>query len=115
MNEIELYKKTDECIAKFKNGKERYKQSATFNRVIQMLVRDVDPYEIIDQLCQTIDDIQKAFNQYAFRGPANCAIFDVSQQRELLIDFCEVYADGKFEDPDDTEGIVDWYLRVKDN
>lgn len=42
-------------------------------------------------------------------------IFDVSQQRELLIDFCEVYAQGQFEDPDDTEGIVDWYMRVKDN
>lgn len=39
-------------------------------------------------------------------------IFDV---RQLLIDFCETYAEGQFEDPDDTEGIVDWYLKVKDN
>lgn len=44
MTEQEFYQKTDECIARFKNGKERYKTSATFNRVIQMLVRDVDPY-----------------------------------------------------------------------
>lgn len=43
------------------------------------------------------------------------AIPDVSQQRELLIDFCEVYAEGQFEDPDDIEGIVDWYMKVKDN
>ena len=39
-------------------------------------------------------------------------LFDV---RQLLIDFCEIYAEGQFEDPDDTEGIVDWYLKVKDN
>ncbi len=67
MNEMEFYKKTDECIAKFKNGKERYQQSATFNRVLQMLVRDVDPYDIIDQLCQMTDDNQKAFEQYVHR------------------------------------------------
>ena len=35
--------------------------------------------------------------------------------RQLLIDFCEIYAEGQFEDPDDIEGIVDWYLKVKDN
>ena len=64
---MEFYKKTDECIAKFKNGKERYQQSATFNRVVQMLVRDADPYEIIDQLCQMNDDNQKAFEQYIRR------------------------------------------------
>jgi len=67
MNEMEFYKKTDECIAKFKNGKERYQQSATFNRAVQMLVRDVDPYDIIDQLCQMTDDNQKAFEQYIHR------------------------------------------------
>jgi hypothetical protein len=35
--------------------------------------------------------------------------------RQLLIDFCEVYAKGNFEDPDDIGGIVDWYLKVKEN
>lgn len=42
----------------------------------------------------------------------------ISQQRELLIDFCEAYVQWKFEypeDPDDTESIVDWYMEVKDN
>lgn len=67
MNEIEFYKKTDECIAKFKNGKERYRTSPTFNRVVQMLVRDAEPYDIIDQLCEILDDTQKAFEQFAFR------------------------------------------------
>jgi hypothetical protein len=67
MTEQEFYYKTDECIARFKNGKERYKTSATFNRVVQMLVRDADPYEIIDHLCQMSDDQTKAFEQYIHR------------------------------------------------
>jgi hypothetical protein len=67
MTKENIYRKTDECIARFKNGKERYRNSATFNRVVQMLVRDVDPYEIIDQLCQISDDQTKAFEQYIYR------------------------------------------------
>ncbi len=67
MLDHEFYRKTDECIARFKNGKERYRNSATFNRVVQMLVRDVDPYEIIDHLCQMSDDQTKAFVQYIYR------------------------------------------------
>jgi hypothetical protein len=39
MKAEEFYNKTEECIAKFKNGKERYKTSPTFNMVVQMLVR----------------------------------------------------------------------------
>lgn len=65
--EQEFYRKTDECIARFKNGKEKYKTSVTFNRVVQMLVRDVDPYEIIEQLCQMSNDQTKAFEQYIHR------------------------------------------------
>lgn len=67
MDRYEHYKKTDEIVAKFKNGKERYRQSATFNRVVQMLVRDADPLEIIDQLITITDDTQKAFEQYIHR------------------------------------------------
>ena len=67
MSDQEFYKKTDECIARFKNGKERYRNSATFNRVVQMLVRDADPYEIIDHLCQMTDDQTNAFLQYIHR------------------------------------------------
>lgn len=40
---------------------------------------------------------------------------NIPHVRQLLIDFCEIYAEGQFEDPDDIEGIVDWYLKVKDN
>lgn len=76
MTEEEFYRKIDECIAKFKNGKERYRNSATFNRIIQMLVRDVDPYDIIDQLCQMNDDNQKAFEQYVYRDTRPMRIFE---------------------------------------
>ena len=67
MNDKEFYNKTDEFIAMFKNGKERYKTSATFNRVVQMLVRGCSPYEIIDSLCQMSDDQNEAFIQYIYR------------------------------------------------
>jgi hypothetical protein len=63
----EFYQKTDECIARFKNGKERYKTSPTFNIVVQMLVRGTDPYEVIDRLCQMSDDQTNAFSQYITR------------------------------------------------
>lgn len=67
MTEREFYEKTDECIARFKNGKQLYKESATFNMVVQMLVRDVSPYEIIEQLCQSSEDQSRAFIQYMHR------------------------------------------------
>lgn len=67
MNEMELYRKTDEIIAKFKNGKQLYQKSATFNIIVQMLVRNVDPYDVIFQLCQIVEDSQKAFQQYIYR------------------------------------------------
>lgn len=68
MTEQDFYKKTDECISRFKNGKERYKNSPTFNMVVQMLVKDVDHYEIIDYLCQTLDNQTEDFEQYINRS-----------------------------------------------
>lgn len=67
MEQKDFYAKTDECVSRFKNGKERYRNSPTFNKVVQMLVRDVDPYDIIDQLCQSLDDQSRAFEQYIIR------------------------------------------------
>ena len=46
MEKLEYYKKVDETIAKFKNGKELYHTSATFNIVVQSLVRGADVYEL---------------------------------------------------------------------
>lgn len=67
MKQEEIYLKTSEYITKFKNGEKRYRESPLFNQVIQMLVRDVDPIDIIDQLIQTIENTQKAFEEYMIR------------------------------------------------
>lgn len=75
MTQQEIYKKTDECIARFKDGEYRFKTSPTLNRVVQMLVRGEDPYAIIDHLCQMSDDQQKAFEQYVLRDTRPLVIF----------------------------------------
>ncbi len=67
MTQEEYYKKTDEALAKFKNGKDLYQKSALFNRTVQMLVRGVSEYEIIEQLIQTTEDNNKAMEQLLIR------------------------------------------------
>jgi len=56
-------------LASSKNGKDRYRESAIFNRTIQMLVRGADAYEIIDQLITITEDASKALEQYMLRAP----------------------------------------------
>ena len=67
MRQEDFYLKTSEYITKFKDGEKRYRESPLFNHVIQMLLRDVDPIDIIDQLIQTIENTQKAFEEYMIR------------------------------------------------
>ena len=67
MKQEEIYLKTSEYIAKFKNGEKKYHESVLFNRVINMLVRDVDPIDVIDQLITVAENTQRAFEQYIFR------------------------------------------------
>ncbi len=64
MEKQEYYTKLEETVSKFKNGKELYRDSATFNRVVQMLVRDVSPLEIIEQLIMIEIDMAKAFETH---------------------------------------------------
>lgn len=68
MKEEEKYQRTDEIIAKFKNGRERYMESALFNQVVQMLVRDADVYMVIDQLIRVSEDCQNALVQRIHRA-----------------------------------------------
>jgi hypothetical protein len=82
MKAEEYFKKTEECIFKFKNGRERYRQSPTFNVVVQMLVRGIDPYDVIDQLCQSMDDTQEAFKQYMARYTSMRPIFFHNKESE---------------------------------
>jgi len=65
--EQKIYTDVDRCINLFKNGEERYKKSPTFNNVIQMLIRNENPFEVIDFLCLMLDDQSKAFEQYIIR------------------------------------------------
>lgn len=67
MSQEEFYLKTSKYITKFKDGEKRYRESPLFNQVIQMLVKDVDPIDIIDQLIQTTENTQKAFEEYMVR------------------------------------------------
>ncbi len=67
MDRQEYYRKSKEIIDLFDNGEEMFRTSATFNRVVQMLIRDVGEREIIGQLCQALDDNQKAFELYITR------------------------------------------------
>ena len=70
----ERYKKTDEMLAKFPDGKRRFRESALFNKVIQTLIRDGDPFVIIDQLINSAEDSQKALEQYMNRTTPSISI-----------------------------------------
>lgn len=67
MTENERYLKTSELLSKFPNGEKRMRESALFNQVIQMMVRGLDDYQVIDQLITITEDTQRAFEQYALR------------------------------------------------
>lgn len=67
MTPEENYKKTDEVISKFRNGQDLFRKSPLFNRAVQMLVRDVDPYELIAHLIQVTEDTQKALENQILR------------------------------------------------
>lgn len=64
METQEQYKKTEDLITKFPNGKERFRKSALFNKTIQMLIRGVDVYDVIDQLIMVNEDTAKAFEHH---------------------------------------------------
>lgn len=63
----EYRQKAEVIVSKFKDGQDRYKKSALFNRVVQSLVRGADPMEMIDQLITITEDTQKAFERYVER------------------------------------------------
>ena len=69
-------------------------------------------YDTTGMLVENHSSIVEAMEKY---HQAKLKLLGIADVKELLIDFCDIYAEGQFEDPDDTEGIVDWYLKVKDN
>ena len=64
---IDFHTKVDEIINKFNNGRELYKRNALFNRCVQMLVRDENPYDLILRLVHMADDCQNAMKAYIER------------------------------------------------
>lgn len=58
-----------ELISKFKNGEERYLNSALFKNTIEYLLRGSDPLDLIDQLISMIEDTKKDFLEYATNNP----------------------------------------------
>lgn len=68
MTDIEFYEKTKQVISRFKNGQRLYNESATFNKAVQCLVRDMDIYDLLEQVIQNSEDISKAFAHHLNNG-----------------------------------------------
>lgn len=68
MRDIQFHEKTKEVISRFKNGERLYQQSAVFNRVVQCLVRDMDIYDLLEQVIQNSEDVTQAFTYHLMKG-----------------------------------------------
>ena len=68
MTDIQFHEKTKEVISRFKNGERLYQESAVFNQVVQCLVRDMDIYDLFEQVIQNSEDITKAFQHHIMIG-----------------------------------------------
>jgi hypothetical protein len=63
----EIYNKTTEVLKNFKDSEKRMMTSPLFNRVVQMLARDVNVYDVINELITITEDTNRAFEQYILR------------------------------------------------
>lgn len=61
MTNIEFHEKTKEIISRFKDGERLFNDSALFNRVVQLLVRDVDIYHLLEQVIQNHEETMTAY------------------------------------------------------
>jgi methanogenic corrinoid protein MtbC1 len=55
----QLSDKIKKLVEQFPEGHARYKADALFNNIVQSLARGADPYEIIDKLIITTNDVIK--------------------------------------------------------
>lgn len=67
-NTPERYLKTDRLLNLFPNGVLLYNTNATFNKVIQMMLRGTTPHEIIESLIEMADHSNKALEDHLVRG-----------------------------------------------
>lgn len=75
MTDLEFHNKTIEVISRFKNGQKLYRESATFNKVVQCLVRDMDIYDLLEQVVLNSDSITDAFKHHLITGDIQRPIF----------------------------------------
>lgn len=68
MTDIQFHEKTKEVISRFKNGERLYRESSVFNKVVQCLVRDMDIYDLLEQVIQSSEDVTKAFQHHLMMG-----------------------------------------------
>lgn len=55
----------DAILSKFKDGEERYNNSALFRQIINHLVfTQITPEEIIDNLITMVENVQEEFTKY---------------------------------------------------
>ena len=56
--------KLKEVIARFPDGNERFRRSAIFNTVVQVLARGGDEYDVINSLIKNAEKVQKAYTDH---------------------------------------------------
>lgn len=62
------YNKFDSLLKQFKNAKELYNTSPEFHASITMLMKGLSTYEVIEQLCVSVDNIREAQKQLILRA-----------------------------------------------
>jgi len=60
----DYHKKLDELISKVDNGKQKYKKSPLFNKVVNCLAYKHEPIQIMSDLIDIIETQQDEFEKY---------------------------------------------------
>lgn len=79
----EIHAKTQELISRFKNGKERFHESAILHQVICSLARDADYIDIIDQLITGQEKLSSEYEKYV-KGDSRPLFIPADQQTTEL-------------------------------
>jgi len=58
------YLKIIKILKNFKNGEELYKNSAMFNKCIQMMLEGMNVYDVLEQVIQGNERTLRAFDDY---------------------------------------------------
>lgn len=80
--------KTKEILQKFTDGESKYKESALFHRVIEMLVRNQDPFDIIEKLLDMNADLLAKYLDYVQRDTRPMIISGQCSDRLVTIITC---------------------------